>query len=161
MGEKNKSQKTSFVREFSAGGVVYKQSLPSRGRKAETLWLIVNPAETDRWQFPKGHIEEKESSQNAAIREVAEEGGIEALPIQKIGLQKNFFVWDNAKIFKTVTFFLMKYVSGDPKNHDKEVTEAVFLPFEEAFAKLTFKKDKETLMKAKELLESGIQENLI
>lgn len=156
MGKSQKSKKVSEVkREFSAGGVVFKKA------KKGNLWLIVNPKDTSRWQFPKGHIEKGESSELAAIREVREEGGVVANPLRKIDIQKYFFVWDGERIFKTVTFFLMEYKSGDPVDHDKEVEESRFVSFEEAFGKLTYDKDKQTLLKAKEVLDSGIQSSLI
>lgn len=143
------------VREFSAGGVVFKKT------PTQTLFLIIQPKDTDRWQFPKGHLDEGESSKEASVREVKEEGGISAKIIQKLGIQRYFFSLKKDKIFKTVTFFLMEYLDGDPKNHDKEVEEALFLTFEEAFEKLTFKKDKETLSQAREVLKQGLQSDLI
>lgn len=143
------------IREFSAGGVVFKKT------PTQTLFLIIQPKETDRWQFPKGHLDEGESSKEAAVREVKEEGGVSAELVQKLGIQRYFFSMKKDKIFKSVTFFLMEYTTGDPKNHDKEVDEAVFLPFEEAFEKLTFKKDKETLSQAQSLLKQGLQSDLI
>lgn len=146
---------TGVIREFSAGGIVFKKT------PTQTLFLIIQPKDTDRWQFPKGHLDNGETSKDAAVREVKEEGGISANLIQKLGIQRYFFSLKKERIFKTVTFFLMEYVSGDTKNHDKEVDGAVFLPFDEAFEKLTFKKDKETLNQAKEILKQGIQSDLI
>ncbi len=116
-------------------------------------WLLINPAGTDRWQFPKGHIDPGESSKATAVREVAEECGVRASLIEKIADQKYFFHWDGAKIFKIVTFYLMKYAGGDTNNHDKEVRQAKFFPLKKALTKLTFKGDKEILKKAKEILE--------
>lgn len=139
-------------REFSAGGVVFKN---------KTLWLIIKPSGTDRWQLPKGKIDAGESSEKTATREVKEEGGIYAKVIQKIGSEQFFFFFEGNRIFKTVIFYLMEYVSGNPKNHDKEVSESVFFDFNEALEKLTFKNEKEILKKAKELLEQPRQENLI
>lgn len=156
MGKSQKSEKTGGVkREFSAGGVVFKKD------KKGNSWLVVNPKDTNRWQFPKGHIEKGESSESAATREVREEGGVVANPLQKIDIQKYFFVWEKERIFKTVTFFLMEYKIGDPTDHDKEVEESRFVSFEEAFEKLTYDKDKQTLLKAKEVLDSGTQASLI
>lgn len=158
--------KRPLKREFSAGGIVYKKlkvNNPLRGKneKLKVLWLIIKPAETDRWQLPKGKIDAGESSEKTAIREVEEEGGIKAKVIQKIGSEQFFFFFKGNRIFKTVTFYLMEYVSGNPKNHDEEVSESVFFDFDEALNKLTFKNEKEILKKAKEILERPIQGDLI
>ena len=159
MGErrkKEKIEKTSTVeRAFSAGGVVFKED--AKGFN----FLIIKPVGTQRWQLPKGLIDGGESSKETAIREVAEEGGVDAEIIIKLGNSKYFFVWEGKKIFKTVTFYLMRYVKDTGKGHDKEVDEAIFLPFEKAYEKLTFKDDKEFLQQAKEEIEQGIQEPLI
>ncbi len=157
-GKGRRGATNRVLREFSAGGVVFRDL---DGKPSNFLFLIIQPKDTDRWQFPKGHLDNGESSEPAALREVFEEGGVLARIIQKIGVQQYFFVWDKKRIFKTVTFFLMEYVDGDPNNHDSEVEEAVFLPFNEALEKLTFVKDKNILKKAKALIEGEIQPTLI
>jgi len=149
MGKRRKKEKSSKVgRAFSAGGVVFKED------GDEFKFLIIKPTGTDRWQLPKGQIDEGESSEETAVREVAEEGGVETEIIKKLGDSKYFFVWERKKIFKTVAFYLMKYVKDTKKGHDKEVDKAVFFPFKEAYEKLTFKDDKGFLRQAKE--EIGI-----
>lgn len=159
MGErrkKGKVEKTSKVeRAFSAGGVVFKKDAK------ELKFLIINPAGTRRWQFPKGLINNGESSKETAIREIAEEGGVDTEAIVKLGDAKYFFVWEGKKIFKTVAFYLMRYIKDTGKGHDKEVDEAVFLPFDKAYEKLTFKDDKGFLKQAKEEIERGLQESLV
>lgn len=149
------SQKLKLKREFSAGGVVWKKE------NGKDYFLITRPKGTDRWQLPKGNIEEGESSESAALREVEEEGGVKVKIIGKIGIQKLFFYWNKERIFKTVTYFLMEYLFDSKDGHDHEVDEVAFLPFDEAHKKLTFKNDKEILTKAKEILEQPKQENLI
>ena len=140
--------KKPLKREFSAGGVVFK--------RVKVLWLIIKPTGTDRWQLPKGKIDAGESSEKTAVREVEEEGGIRAKVIQKIGSEQFFFFFEGNRILKTVLFYLMEYISGNPKNHDKEVSESIFLDFNEALDKLTFKNEKEILKKAKELFERPV-----
>ena len=149
------SQKTKIIREFSAGGVVFKKT------KGEISWLLINPAETDSWQFPKGHIDGREHSSEAAVREVYEEANVRAKAIEKIGTTQYFFVLEGKRIFKTVIFFLMQYLSGAKKKADVEVKKAKFFLLEQALKKLTFKDDKKMLEKAESILSRGIQENLI
>jgi len=159
MGERRKKEKiektSKTERAFSAGGVVFKKDAK------ELKFLIINPAGTRRWQFPKGLINNGESSKETAIREIAEEGGVDTEIIIKLGDSKYFFVWVGKKIFKTVTFYLMRYIKDTGKGHDKEVDEAIFLPFDKAYEKLTFKDDKGFLKQAKEEIERGLQESLV
>jgi 8-oxo-dGTP pyrophosphatase MutT (NUDIX family) len=143
-------------RAFSAGGVVYK-----RTKNGDLLWLIIRPAGTARWQFPKGLIDNGESSKEAALREVEEEGAVESKIIGRIEDEKLFYFWEGEKILKNVTFYLMEFIKKAKKGHDQEVDEAIFLPFDDAYAKLTFKNDKKIFEKAREILESGIQVKLI
>ena len=145
-------------REFSAGGVVYKKTKSA----SEILWLIINPKGTDRWQLPKGRVDEGEKSKDTAKRESREEGGVEVEIEEKLGSQQYFFYWEGDKVLKTVTFFLMKFKKATKEGFDKnEVSKVELLPFEKAYEKLTFKNDKLMLKKAKEALEAPRQESLV
>ncbi len=144
MGEKPHNSK--LLREFSAGGVVFKKEAK------KPLFLLIKPAGTDRWQLPKGQIDKDESSAETAAREVEEESGVKAKVIQKLGTSRYFFVLKGQRIFKTVTYFLMGYIGEGKDGHDHEVDETVFLPFDKAYERLTFKDDKNILTKAKEMI---------
>jgi 8-oxo-dGTP pyrophosphatase MutT (NUDIX family) len=128
-------------REFSAGGIVFK----------EGKVLITQSSGRGYWGFPKGKIDPGEDAPTAALREVHEEGGVEAKIIQKIGDSKYVYTRDGEKIFKVVTIFLMEYISGNPQDHDWEVSEAKFVDPEEALKTLSFSDDKTHLKKAVEL----------
>lgn len=140
------AQKEKITRQFSAGGVVFKNT------KEGKLWLLINPSGSDRWQLPKGHIDLGEHSEETAAREVFEETAVKAEPIKKIDAIQYFFVENGQRVLKTVTFFLMQYLSGGKKEADIEVKRAEFFPYEEAVDKLTFKGEKGILKKAKSLL---------
>lgn len=140
---KVKSSKLPFRREFSAGGVVFKKNKV----------LLIKPAGTNRWQLPKGHIEEKEKSAETARREVKEETGVEAKVIEKIGDTKYFFVLKGTRIFKVVSFFLMKFEKQGEIIHKNEVDDVKFLPFDEAVKTLTYKDDRQITKKAKFLFD--------
>lgn len=130
-------------REFSAGGIVF-------NNKGQVL--LTKHSQNKHWSFPKGLIDPGQTSQEAAIREVKEEGGVEAEIIERLGYNKYVYTLNGEKIFKVVTYFLMKYVSGDPKDHDFEVEEAGWYSPEEALKQLTFSQDKELLKKASEMI---------
>ena len=130
-------------REFSAGGIVF-----NKGKV-----LLVQPSGTEYWMFPKGHIEKGQTTKEAALREVKEEGGVEAEIVAKVGDSKYVYTHPQSKekTFKVVTIFLMKYKSGDPQDHDWEVAEAGWYDPEEALKKLSFSNDKNLLKKALEM----------
>ncbi len=128
--------------EFSAGGIVFN----SRGQV-----LVTQHSQNKHWSFPKGWIEEGQTVEEAAIREVREEGGVVAEIVDKVGCNKYVYTLNGEKIFKVVTYFLMKYISGDPKDHDWEVSEAGWYEPEDALKQLSFSQDKSLLKKALEM----------
>lgn len=129
-------------REFSAGSVVF------RREQEGFLWLIVKPKGSEKWRFPKGKIEKGENSAQTALREVKEEGGVEARILNKIDNIKYFFVQEGQKIFKTVIFYLMEYIQEAQGGLCWETEEIAWLPFEEAKEKLAFNNEKKILEKA-------------
>ena len=132
----------NFIKqEFSAGGIVL-----NKGKV-----LLTKHSQNHHWSFPKGLIDPGQTSEQAALREVKEEGGVDAQIIDKAGYSKYVYTFNNEKIFKVVTYFLMKYISGDPKDHDWEVEEAGWYSPEEALKQLTFSQDKDLLKKALEI----------
>lgn len=131
-------------REFSAGGIVFKNSHV----------LLTKHSQNKHWSFPKGLIDPGQTSKEAALREVKEEGGVEAEILDKVGYSKYVYFLNGEKIFKVVTYFLMKYKSGSIKDHDWEVEEAGWYEVEDALKQLTFSQDKELLKKALMLLKS-------
>lgn len=166
MGE---GKKEKVTREFSSGGVVYKKE----GNKI--LWLVRKTAASELfpkqfWMLPKGRIDDtgedtpgpmasgqiradEDSLQKAAVKEVSEEGGVEAAIINKIETIKYSFIHPTVgKVLKFVTFYLMIWKRNLPRGFDNETAEIAWLSFEEAYEKLSFKQEKSVLKKAKELL---------
>lgn len=136
--------------EISAGGIVYKKI------SDQILWLVVHHSYHKGWVFPKGLTTDHDGENDlktTALREVQEEGGI----IAKIISEKPFFneYWyqfKKEKIHKKVYYFLMEYISGCEKDHDHEVSEALWLPEDEALKKLTFENDKKNFKEAVKLI---------
>ena len=130
-------RKPSFKREYSAGGVVIKD-------KKEVL-LIKNPSNV--WTFPKGHIEKGETKEEAAVREVKEETNIDAEIVTYLGKINYSFSYNGVKVYKTVYFYLMRYISGMPVP-SWEVKDARFFPLKKAQKLLKYKGDKEIFLRA-------------
>jgi 8-oxo-dGTP pyrophosphatase MutT (NUDIX family) len=131
--------------EISSGGIVYKQV----GLHVE--WLVTQHSLHKGWSFPKGLVgdtHENESLESAALREVGEEGGIKALIKDSEPVEVKYkYRFEEFLVDKTVYYFLMEYISGDPNDHDWEVSEAKFLPEDEVLKILSFKTDKEAFKK--------------
>jgi 8-oxo-dGTP pyrophosphatase MutT (NUDIX family) len=167
---KNAQQKTTpILREFSSGGVVFKN------KSGQVLWLLAATVPNEVfpnivWRLPKGWIDDtapgipgpmasgrvkadEDSLRDTALREVREEGGVDAKIIEKIGTVKYFYTFPGkGKILKFVTFYLMEYAGDRPEGFDGETSEVAWLPFEAAIKKLSFGVEKEVLKEAKELL---------
>ncbi len=129
-------------REFSAGGIVFND-------KGQVL--VTQHSQNKHWSFPKGLIDPGQTTEEAALREVKEEGGVVAEIVKKIGYSKYVYTFEREKIFKVVTYFLMKYVSGNIKDHDWEVSDLGWYEPEKALKHLSFSQDKEILKKALEV----------
>lgn len=130
-----------YKSENSAGGIVYKME------GDQVLWLITQHSQHKGWGFPKGLIgddKKNETMEEAAIREVEEEGGIQAKIVFKDPVKVSYkYMQDDLMVDKTVRYFLMQYLSGDPQNHDWEVLEARFVAEDKVRTTLSFQTDKD------------------
>ena len=136
--------------EISAGGIVYRASRVTRFAFREK-WLVCQHSQHKGWVFPKGLVgdtKENEKMEDAALREVEEEGGVRAKIINPIPVEVFYsYIWSDIQIDKTVYYYLMEYISGDPKNHDWEMMDAKFLPEEEVKKILSYPSDKQAFEK--------------
>jgi 8-oxo-dGTP pyrophosphatase MutT (NUDIX family) len=98
--------------------------------------------------LPKGHPDGEETAEQAALREVREEAGVECELIEKLGEVSYRYERKARKIAKVVAFFLMEYRSGDVADHDHEIEEAYWLPLERAAAELTYAGEREMVRRA-------------
>lgn len=126
-----------MIREFSAGGVVVRRF---RGRP---FLAAVRLKGGHVLALPKGHIDEGETSEQAAQREVREEAGVEAELVEKLGPVRYWYVRDGQRVLKVVTFFLFRYRSGSVADHDDEVEGAEWVPLEDAPRLLSYKGERE------------------
>ena len=137
-------------REFSAGGVVV------RRLKGRYVVAAIRPGGKPEgtWALPKGLIAPGERAELTALREVAEETGIEATPVEKLGDVRYVYTWAGERVFKVVSFFLFRYSSGRlgdiPPEHAHEVAETRWLPLDEAPELLAYKGEREMAAKALE-----------
>jgi 8-oxo-dGTP pyrophosphatase MutT (NUDIX family) len=131
--------------EHSAGGVVIRRR---RGGVDVALAARRTRKGDLAWGLPKGLVEDGESSEEAAIREVQEETGLEAKPIEPLGDISYWYVWEGERIRKKVTFFLMEATGGDVTHHDDEMEDVRWFPLDEARRKASYPSERETLNRA-------------
>ena len=111
--------------------------------------------------LPKGLIDPGEKPEQAALREVAEETGLTAVPITKLGDIKYVYLrsgGDKQRVFKIVSFYLFRYKSGEidqiTQEMRVEVKRALWIPLEEAASKLAYRGERDMVLAAQKFLES-------
>jgi 8-oxo-dGTP pyrophosphatase MutT (NUDIX family) len=135
--------------EVSAGGVVYRRS----GAGVEVILAARRTRRGDLvWGLPKGAIEDGEAAEDAAIREVREEAGLEAEIEAPLGDIRYFYVWEGVRVRKTVHFFLMRATGGDVSQHDREMEDVRWFPPAEAIRTAAYRGEREVLERAAERL---------
>jgi 8-oxo-dGTP pyrophosphatase MutT (NUDIX family) len=135
-------------REFSAGGVLV--------RRLQGRWVVaaIRPAgkREGLWALPKGRIRPGEDPAATAVREVEEETGARGRLERKLGDVRYVFTWEGERVFKVVSFYLLRYAGGRLGNlaaeHRHEVAEARWLPLDEAPKLLAYKGEREMTQKA-------------
>ena len=131
--------------EVSAGGVVYR-------REDDAVDLALAARRTRRgqlaWGLAKGAIEQGESDEQAAVREVLEETGLEAEVEGDLGDIRYFYVWEGVRVRKRVHFFLMRATGGDVANHDSEMEEVRWFPLRTAIKRASYKGEREVIERA-------------
>jgi 8-oxo-dGTP pyrophosphatase MutT (NUDIX family) len=161
-----------MAREISAGGVVLRQisgvwHVALIEPQNESPRTAPNPALKPRkrsraaFTLPKGLLDPGEKAQAAAVREVLEETGIVAEPVTKLADNKYVYVrtWgDGQRVFKIVSFYLMRYVSGEIDNLTSdmriEVKRAQWVALSDASRQLAYSNERKVLRQAQDYLET-------
>lgn len=133
----------------SAGGVVIRAH-------DDRLELVVGARRRERnyitWTLPKGTPVAGESTEDTALREVAEETGLEVRITAPLNSIEYRFVRDGTRYHKTVHYFLMDVIGGDLGRHDHEFEEVRWVTFEDAPGLLTFATERSLVGRAAALL---------
>jgi 8-oxo-dGTP pyrophosphatase MutT (NUDIX family) len=141
-------------REFSAGGVLV--------RRLDGRWVLaaIRPRRDGPpvWALPKGRIDGGERAEATALREVAEETGARGRSLGKLGDVRYWFWWEGERVFKVVSFFLVRYEGGRlgdlPPAFRHEVAEVRWLPLEQAPQFLTYAGERDMAVRAWERLSA-------
>ncbi len=155
-----------MTREISAGGVVMREidgawhvALIEPEKEAVAAAKNVRQRSRAIFCLPKGLIDAGEKSEAAAIREVFEETGIVAEVVTKLVDLRYVYVrtWsDGERVFKIVSFYLMRYVSGEIDDVTKEmrieVKRALWVPLETASKQMAYSGERKVVLQAQEHL---------
>ncbi|MGQ0839497.1 NUDIX hydrolase [Actinokineospora sp.] len=145
---RRRTRKLTTVDETSAGGLVVDV-------QTDRVALIGRLDRRGRllWSLPKGHIEPGETAAQTAVREVAEETGIDSEVVRPLGTIDYWFIADGTKrIHKTVHHFLLVAHSYELSDADLEVTEVAWVALDELETRLAYADERRLVRKARQLL---------
>ena len=137
------------VEETSAGGVVLDlESDPP------AVALIARHDRRSRllWSLPKGHVEEGETPEQAALREVHEETGLLGRIVAPLGVIDFWFVVEDKRIHKTVHHYVIEAVGGELSDEDIEVEAVEWIPFPQVVRKLAYGDERRLVEKVAQIV---------
>jgi 8-oxo-dGTP pyrophosphatase MutT (NUDIX family) len=144
------------AREFSSGGVLV------RRLRGGWVFAAIRPQGKPEgvWALPKGLIDPGESGLETALREVEEETGARGESLGKLGDVRYVYTRRGERVFKVVSFFLVRYRGGRlgeirPEMR-REVAEARWLPLDEAESLLAYAGEREMALKARAILAGKV-----
>ena len=141
--------------ETSAGGVVFRRA-PGADGVARPLFLLIRDSYRN-WGFPKGHLEDGEAPEAAALREVAEETGLAGVelrgPIETIDW---YFRFRGRLIHKVCHFYLMETTSAETCPQRAEgITACRWAPFDEAVQLVSYANARQVLQRAHQMVSAA------
>jgi 8-oxo-dGTP pyrophosphatase MutT (NUDIX family) len=141
---KRAPRRPPLERQYSAGGLVV--------RAGEVL--LIATAGGRRWQLPKGHVEEGESPEQTAVREVREETGVTGEVVAALpSIDYTFVERGTRRIRKHVDYYLLAYLEGSERDFDRhEVDGARWFPWSEAVARLSHANERRVAERAREIV---------
>jgi 8-oxo-dGTP pyrophosphatase MutT (NUDIX family) len=139
------------VDEISAGGLVI-DSTGTKGLLIGRRDLKDQTRERLLWSLPKGHIEEGETPEQAAVREVQEETGIESEIAKELGVINFWFMAGGNRIHKTVHHYLFKETGGKLAPQLTEVDDVGWFPLSEIVDLLAYPDEKKLIAKSGDLV---------
>lgn len=134
---------------YSAGGVIYRSS-----HNGIEVALIATGG-GQRWGLPKGHVRRGETAEAAAVREIAEETGLDGNVIRHLATIEYWFRAGPTRIHKYVDLFLVRYTTGSLIPQQAEVDDVRWFALDEARRLASFDREREVLEQVGLLFEAG------
>jgi 8-oxo-dGTP pyrophosphatase MutT (NUDIX family) len=142
------------VHETSAGGLVLDRlDGPTEQMSAVLIGRIDRRGQL-LWSLPKGHIEQGETAEQTAIREVAEETGIAGRVLAELGSIDYWFIAEGRRVHKTVHHYLLASVGGELSDDDVEVAEVAWVPLPELQTRLAYADERRLAARAGRLIDT-------
>lgn len=141
------------VHETSAGGLVIDGIDGPKDHQVAALIGRIDRRGRMLWSLPKGHIELGETAEQTAIREVAEETGIQGSVLAALGSIDYWFVTEGRRVHKTVHHYLMRFLGGELSDEDIEVSEVAWVPLIELPSRLAYADERRLAEVAGELID--------
>lgn len=138
--------------QISAGGVMYRRT----GKRIEVCLIAKHQGRV--WALPKGRLDEGETSEQTAIREILEETGHRGRIVEKLGDIHYEFLWkdNNTHYHKDVTFYLIELVELNAQKRDQEADSTDWFWIEEAYARITHDNEREMVRRAQRRLDRDL-----
>ncbi len=133
-----------MIYEKSCGGIVYRKF------HGNTEILLIKHIKSGYWSFPKGHVEDGESEEQTAIREIKEETNIDV--VIDTGFREVVTYSPRRESTKDVVYFVAKAKSFDFVPQEDEISEIRWIEIDQAHNFLYYDNDKVTVSKAKTFL---------
>ncbi|NTW40511.1 MAG: NUDIX hydrolase [Cellulomonadaceae bacterium] len=143
------------VEETSAGGLVVDHL--DRPPQAAVI-ARRNRAGRLEWCLPKGHLEGIETPEEAAVREIAEETGIQGMILRRLGTIDYWFTGDDRRVHKVVHHFLLQAVGGEltvEGDPDGEAEDVAWIPVTELHDRLAYPNERRLAVAACAVLAAG------
>src|SRR6201991_1226882 len=141
------------VHETSTGGLVIDGIDGPKDTQVAALIGRIDRRGRMLWSLPKGHIELGETAEQTAIREVAEETGIQGSVLAALGSIDYWFVTEGRRVHKTVHHYLMRFLGGELCDEDVEVSEVAWVPLTELPSRLAYADERKLAQVAGELID--------
>ena len=141
------------VHETSAGGLVIDGIDGPKDSQVAALIGRIDRRGRMLWSLPKGHIEMGETAEQTAVREVAEETGVQGSVLAALGSIDYWFVTEGRRVHKTVHHYLMRFLGGELSDEDLEVTEVAWVPLKELPSRLAYADERRLAEVAGELID--------